>query len=187
MPKLRILLICAATAGLCSWASFTMAAPIVPPVPSRAVVIHDAGGVALGDLLENVVPDTQQLQPPTPRVQISGTALQIFPVRASSIGPALLSPQQKSNARTPTAPSVPLCIIGDDELSRQWLRANLAMLRKSHVACLVGSVANEVAFKQLQFEAPDIRMVPAAIDGLAAAARIPAWPVLISPDGRILQ
>jgi len=82
---------------------------------------------------------------------------------------------------------VPLCIIGDDELSRQWLRINLNLLQARQVACLVASVATEADFKRLQFEAPGIRMVPSSIDSLAKTLGIQRWPVLIAPDGRISQ
>lgn len=193
MPSLDLLRLSTSAAAAIVTLS-AIAAPVLSPVSpapatlSRAVVIHDAGGIPIGDLVETVVqePGKRAVLPPPP-LPISDTGLRIFPVRTTSIGPALLSPEQRANARTPTAPGMPLCIIGDDELSRIWLRTNLPMLRKNRIACLVASVASEEALKALQIEVPDVRLVAANVNGLAITARIPAWPVLISPDGRILQ
>lgn len=170
----------------------TLACSAVPPAsgaepaPSNRVVpavIHDAGGVPIGDYLGNVTPDPsirdrrQAVQQPTNP--------QPFPVVTTQARPGLLAAPTRGKLKG--GPGIPLCIIGDDPLSNEWLDRNLATLQAMNAACLVVAVRDQAAFARLQARVGSIRLAPGSFDALATASGITVWPVLVSPDGLVSQ
>jgi integrating conjugative element protein (TIGR03765 family) len=170
----------------------TLACLVVPPAngaepaPSNRVVpavIHDAGGVSIADYLGNVTPDKairdrrQAVQQPTNP--------QPFPVVTTKAQPGLLGAPTRGKLKG--GPGVPLCIIGDDPLSKQWLDRNLGVLKAMNAACLVVAISDQTAFERLQARVGSIRLAPGSFDALATASGITVWPVLVSPDGLVSQ
>lgn len=149
------------------------------------IVIHDAGGVSiaaeLGDEIELDGPAEQPAAPPQPQLQPH----LIFPVVTTAAKPGILGPAVRANL--PGGPGVPICIVGDDQLSRHWLNLNRGTLEKMGASCLVASVRDLSALDNLRSYAGAVRLVPGSIDALAGAAGITVWPVLITPDGMISQ
>lgn len=146
-------------------------------------VIYDAGGVPIGDYLENVVPETQAGDPRPP----SGVPAvpPIFPVVTAQAKPGLLGAPVRGKLKG--GPGMPLCIIGDDSLSDHWLNLNLTKLQQMQAACLVVSVRDEAAFRRLQARLGSVLLAPGSFDALAEASGIRVWPVLVSPDGLVSQ
>ena len=166
--------------------SAVIPASAAEPAPSNRVVpavIHDAGGVPIGDYLGNVTPDPsirdrrQAVRQPTNP--------QPFPVVTTKARPGLLAAPTRGKLKG--GPGIPLCIIGDDPLSNEWLDRNLATLQAMNAACLVVAVRDQAAFARLQARAGSIRLAPGSFDALATASGIAVWPVLVSPDGLVSQ
>lgn len=155
------------------------------PTPTRTVptVIYDAGGVSIGRLLQYVTPDKSQRyrQPEVSPPQ----AVHVFPVVTTKAKPGVLGPPIKG--KLPGGPGLPICVIGDDQLSRHWLSLNLTALENMQARCMVVSVRDEAAFKRLRELTGKLPLMPASLDAVATAAGIPVWPVLISPEGQISQ
>jgi integrating conjugative element protein (TIGR03765 family) len=174
--------ICFIGAALLSFASMPAGAQAPRATP---IVIHDAGGVSiaaeLGDEIELDGPAEQPAAPPQPQLQPH----LIFPVVTTAAKPGILGPAVRANL--PGGPGVPICIVGDDQLSRHWLNLNRGTLEKMGASCLVASVRDLSALDNLRSHAGAVRLVPGSIDALAGAAGITVWPVLITPDGMISQ
>lgn len=162
--------------------TFNVCAQTMRPAP---VVIHDAGGVPiaaeLGDDIELEGPAERSSAPPQPQRRPQ----QVFPVVTTAARPGLLGPAVRATIKG--GPGIPVCIVGDDQLSRHWLSLNREALAKMGASCLVASVRNLAALDNLRSHAGAVRLVPGSIDALAGAAGIRVWPVLITPDGMISQ
>lgn len=148
------------------------------PVP-----IYDGGGVPVGQYLKYIVPDERSnslagrpvVQPPASR----------YPVVTLKAKPGLLG--QPIRSKLPGGPNVPICVVGDDQLSRHWLALNLATLEKMGARCLVVSARDESAYRRVRESAGNLLLTPGSFDALASATGIAVWPVLISPDGLVSQ
>ena len=168
-------------------------ASIVPPVISpqsvpaapRTIptVIYNAGGEPIAQYLKYITPEKAQRD----RRPMASAPMPIpmFPVVTTKAKPGLLG--QPIRGKLKGGPDIPICVIGDDQLSRHWLTLNLATLEKMHASCLVVSVRDEAALRRLRESAGSLPLTPGSLDALATAAGIPVWPVLITPDGQISQ
>jgi integrating conjugative element protein (TIGR03765 family) len=145
-------------------------------------VIYDGGGVPIGEYLHYITPEKKRDTRP---VAAQARPITMFPVASAKARPGRLDRPFK--AKLPGGPDIPICIIGDDQLSRQWLALNLAALEKMHAACMVTSVVDAASFQRLHAEAGTLPLAISSIDGLAEAAGITVWPVLITPDGLVSQ
>ncbi len=76
-----------------------------------------------------------------------------------------------------------LFIVGDDDDSRIWLKANAEELKSRHAAGLVVNVSNLPALQALRELAPGVPMAPASGSELARRLQLSNYPVLITDTG----
>lgn len=158
---------------------------LTPPTQQKRIVpvmIYDGGGVSISQYTADV--DEQAAPTPRPSPQ-AGRNAPLFPVISKKASPARLSAPVK--AKLAGGPGVPICILGDDPLSLEWLRINQAALQQMQARCLVASVRDEPSWRRLQTMASGLRMALGSFDTLADATGVSVYPILIAPDGSISQ
>lgn len=77
----------------------------------------------------------------------------------------------------------PVFLIGDDELSRQWLASRGDILRDMNAVGLVVRVQDAESLQALRAEAQGLELRPASGDGLAERLGLQHYPALISRRG----
>lgn len=71
-------------------------------------------------------------------------------------------------------------LVGDDELSRNWLSQRRDQLQQLHAVGIVVNVASAERFAEVQRWAGDLQMVPAPSNDLAQRLGIKHYPSLIT-------
>ncbi len=166
------------------WATATAAPP---------VVLHDAGGTEpiapyMAPYLESTVPSSRpdaarHAQPPQPAAdalephqRLPVTSPGLHPGRlARDAGPAVLERLRFL--------SRPLCLVGAESASLQWLEAHRSTLRAAGAMCLAVEVPDEAAWARLSAVAKDLPLVLASGAELAETFGLSVYPVLIPRDG----
>lgn len=161
---------------------------VAPPAfagSHQLIVVEDAGG---GSALPyyraiNLLPlphDADSVRLPTlppPPTRRYGEA-DLLPVHSKRLTPGHVI------RRVIAAPGLqPLCLLGDDPLSRSWLKARLATLLRLHAVGLVVQVHSFPALQALRAAAPGVRLVPASGDDIARRLDLHHYPVLITATG----
>lgn len=77
---------------------------------------------------------------------------------------------------------VPLCIIGDDSLSRNWLERHHKLLEEAQAFCLITQVESEAHYQKLQNQYPKIKMAVAEVDWMVHILGVTHYPALISSE-----
>lgn len=77
----------------------------------------------------------------------------------------------------------PIFLIGDDNLSRDWLVQRGDILRDMNAVGLVVQVKDEPSLQALRAEAEGLELRPVSGDGLAGRLGLQHYPVLISANG----
>ncbi|REC93354.1 integrating conjugative element protein [Kushneria indalinina] len=77
----------------------------------------------------------------------------------------------------------PIFLIGDDDLSRQWLAQRGDILRDMNAVGLVVQVEDEASLEALRTTAHGLELRPVSGDGLAKRLGLKHYPALISPRG----
>ena len=77
-----------------------------------------------------------------------------------------------------------LFLIGDDALSREWLKANAGALAEQHAAGMIVNVTDMAAVREL---APGVSLAPASGSELARRLQIAHYPILITDTGLTQQ
>ena len=80
-----------------------------------------------------------------------------------------------------------LFLIGDDDLSREWLKANAGALAEQHAAGMIVNVTDMDAMRELRELAPGVSLAPASGSELARRLQIAHYPVLITDTGLTQQ
>jgi integrating conjugative element protein (TIGR03765 family) len=174
----------AVATALLGWTGVAAATP---------VVIHDAGGTEpiapyMAPYLEAVAPSSR-VDPtyPSPPLRPPAEALDPrhgLPVTSPGLEPGRLtrdaSPEVRERLRFL---SRPLCLVGADDWSLQWLDAHSAALRAAGAVCLAVEVPDERAWEQLVAVAQGVPIVLASGADLAETLRLRVYPVLITRDG----
>ena len=75
----------------------------------------------------------------------------------------------------------PVCIVGTDDLSKNWVKQYAAKLAESNSLCLVTNVKSEVDLKTVSKLAPSVTFVPANVDW-AVMLGVDYYPVLITNE-----
>ena len=185
LPTTSILAaLCLATLAAGAMAQATTVAPDTPrTVP---VVIHDAGGTPIGQYLEVTQEGTQGNAPSSPPVANAvPTSMAIFPIITTKAAPGRLT--ARPSVKLKGGPGVPICILGDDSLSLQWLQINQVALQKMNATCLAVTVRDEASWRKLQSAAGGIPLTPGSFDALATAMGVSVYPILVSPEGLVSQ
>jgi len=96
---------------------------------------------------------------------------------------ALLSPGSVER-RPIQAPGLqPLFLVGDDELSRTWLRQHAASLLELNAVGLVVNFDSAEGLARLRELAPGLTLSPVSGDDLAQRLELRHYPVLITATG----
>lgn len=151
----------------------------------KLIVVEDAGGVSALPYYRslNLLPsqhDPASSRPPPSRPpQIRHyDAADFLPVHSAHLTPGHVT------RRVIAAPGLePLCLIGDDPLSRIWLKAHLATLQQLRADALVVEVHSYAGFRALRAMAPGVTLVPASGDDIARRLDLHHYPVLITATG----
>ncbi|EMR0521694.1 integrating conjugative element protein [Klebsiella pneumoniae] len=80
-----------------------------------------------------------------------------------------------------------LFLVGDDALSREWLKANAGALAEQHAAGMIVNVTDMTAVRELRELAPGVSLAPASGSELARRLQIAHYPVLITDTGLTQQ
>lgn len=80
-----------------------------------------------------------------------------------------------------------LFLVGDDALSREWLKANAGALAEQHAVGMIVNVTDMTAVRELRELAPGVSLAPASGSELARRLQIAHYPVLITDTGLTQQ
>lgn len=151
----------------------------------KLIVVEDAGGVSALPYYRSL----NLLPSPHDPASIPLPALPAFPTRRYDeadflpVHSAHLTPGYVTR-RVIAAPGLePLCLIGDDPLSRVWLKAHLATLQQLHAVGLVVEVHSHATLQVLRAIASGVPLVPASGDDIARRLDLHHYPVLITATG----
>ncbi|MCU7247284.1 integrating conjugative element protein [Pseudomonas koreensis] len=100
-----------------------------------------------------------------------------LPVRSLALSPG---PVQRRKLEAAGLPS--FFLIGDDPLSRFWLKQRATWLAKRNVVGLVVNVQSKIALEGLRQIAPGLTLAPVSADDLAQRLSLKHYPVLITAD-----
>lgn len=130
-------------------------------------VIEDRGGQDASRYYEALGGKAASRAQGHPLRQVSEANM--LPVRAQRVTPG------RVQRREINAPGLrPFFMVGDDDLSRQWL------VERGEALSAMGAVETAGRLAQLRALAPDLRMVPAAGDDVAERLGLDHYPVLIT-------
>jgi integrating conjugative element protein (TIGR03765 family) len=148
-------------------------------------VIHEGGPtVPIGQYLAGML--TQEPAAPKSALPARSDVLPMaFPVATPSMRPGSLPAPLR--LRTAGWLVAPMFIVGDDQMSRQWLAANHDKLRRLGASGLVVNVPSPDAFRSLRTVAPDVAMAPGSVEALARQAGLSVYPLYVAPDGQVSQ
>lgn len=76
-----------------------------------------------------------------------------------------------------------LFLVGDDALSRAWLRGNLGRLQQLHAAGMMVNVQDADGVASMRALAPGLALAPASGSELARRLQLSHYPVLITDTG----
>lgn len=151
----------------------------------RLIVVKDAGGVSALPYYRaiNLLPSARDVAshrlpalPPLPNSRYSEA--DFLPVRSTRLTPGRVT------RHVIAAPGLqPLCLIGDDPMSRAWLKAHLATLQQLHAVGLIVEVRSYAAVQTLRALTPGLMLVPASGDEIARRLALHHYPVLITATG----
>lgn len=136
-------------------------------------VVEDQGGVDASRYYEafQSKPNKTARSEPLGRV----TEANMLPVRAERISPGAVA------RREINAPGLrPFFMVGDDDLSRQWLEERGEALRAMGAVGMVVNVETAAALSQLRSIIPTVTMLPTPGDDVAGRLGLEHYPVLIT-------
>ena len=149
---------------------------------AELIIVEDLGGTSALpyyralNLIPATAPSPLQALPAVP-LKAYGEA-DMLPVKSLRLSPGQVT------ARALDAPGLqPLFLIGDDELSREWLRSRIDVLRELRAVGLVVNADKHEALQQLRELASDLELAPASADQLAEMLGLDHYPVLITATG----
>ena len=141
---------------------------------ANLTVVEDLGGVSALPYYQSLNPEPAQgkRQAPLPQpAQALG-----FPVRSQRLTPGTVQ------GRALNAPGLqPFFLVGDDDLSRQWLASRGETLQRLGAAGLAVNVASAQRLAAIRSWAPGLAISPVVGDDLAARLGLDHYPVLITP------
>ena len=99
----------------------------------------------------------------------------LLPVRSQTLSPGTVKRRPLNASGLPA-----FFLIGDDALSRSWLRQRLPQLTKLKAAGLVVNVESNASLIQLRQLAPGLTLSPVAADDLAQRLQLQHYPALVT-------
>ncbi len=103
----------------------------------------------------------------------------MLPLESEQLTPGTVTPRQLDLPGGFT----PIFLIGDDDLSRQWLAQRGDILREMNAVGLVVQVRDEQSLQALRNAAQGLELRPVSGDGLAERLGLHHYPALISQRG----
>jgi integrating conjugative element protein (TIGR03765 family) len=142
------------------------------------IVVEDRGG-------KSALPYYQDIQPRPPEKSVSPSRApgrseaNMLPVRSLKLSPGKVTP------RALPAPGWvrPVFLVGDDEVSYRWLKANGARLEALGAVGLVVQVESAGALARLRARIPGVPLSPVSGDDLAERLGLSHYPALITASG----
>lgn len=120
--------------------------------------------------------DTRVSNLPKTLTQDTPATADVFPVVSRHLSPGFIE------ARGVDVPGLnPVFLVGNDSLSRNWLRANKNLLQRLKATGLVVNVASPNALSELCALADGLVFLPVTGDDLAHLVELEHYPVLITP------
>jgi integrating conjugative element protein (TIGR03765 family) len=152
------------------------------PAFAELIVVEDRGGDSALPYYKILDSTKARGIPPAPRRppirSLSEAEAALLPVRSARLSPG------REPARAIRAPGLaPVFLVGDDEVSRAWLRERYSALREMRAAGLVVNVASLAALDSLRRLAPGLTLSPVSGDDLAQRLGLSHYPVLITATG----
>lgn len=115
----------------------------------------------------------------TALAQISAVDVERFlPVRSERLRVGTLEAQRRS-----TGVSRPFFLIGTDDTSLRWLKANRERLLALQALGLIVEAPNATAYRRVAAAAEGLLVRPVNADSIAEALRIEHYPVLVTAEG----
>lgn len=145
------------------------------PIAQFLAPAFENGNANEGNPIRPVAPDAARVPMPV-----------TFPVRTASMRPGKL--QSPLNAvKLPSWLPTGVFLIGTDEMSREWIVRNWEVLAKQRAAGIVVNADSIDAFRSVQALGRGLPMAPSSAVELAKRLRLNVYPVLIRPDGVVVQ
>ena len=105
---------------------------------------------------------------------------QLLPIRTPEIQPGAA----RGRLRLAHPLSAPMCVLGADASSVQWLDTHAVSLAKANIACWVVNVEGMAAWSRLRRVAGKVELLPMS-GGVLVEMGLRTTPVLIQRDGRL--
>nr|CAX67713.1 putative exported protein [Yersinia enterocolitica] len=160
-----------------------MSAIFISPINYAALtVVGDLGGELAEPYLDAVSAEPNEFSPaekwalPSPPTFVSIAAA--LPVHTPELTPGAVS------ARALNLPGIPpIFIVGDDELSRQWLSLHSNKLQRTGATGFVVNVTDLSRLQSLNALVPEVEMAPVSGSDLARRLQLTHYPLLITEKG----
>lgn len=159
------------------YATLIFSAMISLQVNAELHVIADLGGESALRYYEPLQPIIDDTSPPPP-IPPELKEADLLPIVSHFMTPG------RVEARQFNLPGMlPIFLIGDDEISRNWLSANRSKLLQMHATGMVVHISDMVALEQLRNIASPLLLVPVSADDLAQRLHLQHYPVIIDHQG----
>lgn len=146
--------------------------------PAALTVVADLGGDSTASFFDmlNAQGQSAPASPVTPPVSLS--IADMLPVSTPELSPGQVVSRP---LQLPGLP--PVFVVGDDGLSRRWLKQRGAELTRLGATGLVVNVATEEGLRALQALLPGTEMAPVRGSDLVQRLKLTRYPVLITAEG----
>ncbi|HCI9941577.1 TPA: integrating conjugative element protein [Salmonella enterica subsp. enterica serovar Infantis] len=145
-------------------------------------VIADLGGESTAPLFDAINNENNEFTPPRSLAAEPAPA----PADISDMLPVAtpeMSAGKVVSRELHLAGMTPVFLVGDDQLSREWLTLRLDELKRLHATGLVVNVGDKDAFTELQQLIPGVTLLPASASEIARRLQLNHYPVLITSTG----
>ncbi|HFH3711870.1 integrating conjugative element protein [Pseudomonas aeruginosa] len=137
------------------------------------IVVEDLGGASALPYYQGLDPQPSGATPGPVDLGVRGSGA--FPVRSARLSPGQVQ------GRAINAPGLqPLFLVGDDTLSRTWLKERGDELRGLHAVGLAVNVASEARLTEIRAWGKGLQILPAPADDLVDRLGLRHYPALIT-------
>ncbi|CNK40756.1 integrating conjugative element protein%2C PFL_4695 family [Yersinia enterocolitica] len=151
---------------------------------TELTVVADLGGESTAAYFDSI--NNKNVVSPPEKQGVTEIVIPATPLSVSAMLPVHtpeLTPG-KVDAKTLILPRMPaIFLIGDDELSRRWLRLRQDTLVQLNAVGLVVNVSSETAFNDLSEHAEGVTLLPVSGSDLAKRLGLSHYPVLLTEKG----
>lgn len=164
------------------WLSLALVSASTPAL-ALDVILDTGEGQPTAPYLERIEQEPDSDQAP-PRPPVNDALTHMLPVEPSRLRVAPLrgEPSTEVLERLQHLPR-PLCLVGSDEQSMNWLAHHREALRQAGAVCMLVQAGTRKDLERVRDVARDIPVQVAHGDDLAARLQLEVYPVLISRDG----